>query len=222
MIVLAAPLMALVSLGATVGEQMPPTGSSACEIHVWTARQFHTLTEGAIWNNVEDSAYSPHGKQSKERSVPIDPLSPGDQRALLETLDLPALLHEPGARVIFHDEDSQRRPSGVGQTRQTNSASPCYAELTIAKNFFNRSELADRALRTMFILDDYGDQPMPKRSFASWGSTALQIFPAKVPENESAAQNELRAAFTANATKFAGFAFAQPKAKHNSGHTPAQ
>lgn len=185
--------------------------AGSCEIHVWPAGQLNTLTEGAVWNNTLNSAISPTGGKTRERTVPAGRLAPDGQRALLHEVDLGGMFHQPGATVIWHDGPSARHATGAKIARQTASESPCYVELTIAKNFFNRSALAERTLKTLLIFDDFGDQPTPRRSFMGWGSTELQIFPAKQPDLAGAADEELSKAFRNNIVKFAGYAFATPK-----------
>lgn len=202
----------LAALDSTAFAQTANT-STRCEIHVWTADRLHSLTEGAVWNNVLDSAITPHGERVRERAVPRSALDPEQQRTYLAALDLGTLLHAPGASVTVHTEASTRRATGAAAGRQTTSSAPCYYEVTIAKNFFNRSNLAERTLRTLVIFDDYGSQQVPQRSFVAWGTTELQIFPAKTPENEQAAADELAMAFKANITKFAGYAFAPRRKK---------
>ena len=186
----------------------------ACEIHIWAAERFNTLTEGAIWNNTLDSGFNNRPRKVGERGVPEHgPLDSSNQLKMLSALDLPSLLHNPSARIVVHDEPAKRRAVGPTTGRQAPSASPCYMELTVAKNFFNRSGLTDRTLRSMFIFDDCGDQAMPRRSFVGWGVTSLQIFPAKQLELAQAADDELANAFRANVAQFAKYAFTPPKKK---------
>jgi len=199
---------------ASIAQDAPSQPSGVCEIHVWPAERFNTLTEGAIWNNSLDSGFNGRPRKADERAVPEHgPLDRANQLNMLSALDLPVLLHNPGARIVVHDDAAKRRAIGPATGRQSSSTSSCYMELTVAKNFFNRSNLTDRTLRTMFVFDDYGDQAMPKRSFVGWGVTSLQIYPAKVPEFAQAADDELAGAFRANVTQFAQFAFTPPKKK---------
>ena len=199
---------------ASGAQDVPTPSTGGCEIHVWPAARFNTLTEGAIWNNSMDSGFNNRPRKADERTVPEHgPLDPDNQLKMLSSLDLPTLFHNPGARVVVHDEAAKRRAIGPATGRQSPSTSACYMELTVAKNFFNRSNLTDRTLRTMFIFDDYGDQAMPKKSFVAWGVTALQIFPAKQPELAQAASDELAKAFRDNVAQFAGYAFAPAKKK---------
>lgn len=198
-------------------QDAPPTApantiTDACEIHVWAAEKLNTLTEGAMWNNTLNSAIAPAGGKARERPVPPGRLEPDRQLALLRQVDLGTVLHHPGATVVMHDGPSARRSTVTVAARQTSSTSRCYVELTVAKNFFNRSGLAERTLRTLFAFDDFGDRPTPQRSFIGWASTELQIFPAKAPELAQAADDELATAFRANAVRFAGYAFA-PRGK---------
>jgi len=186
---------------------------SACEIHVWPSDRLYSLTAGAVWNNTLDSAISPHSGRVTERVVPPSALDSDDQRRHLAAIDLAALLRSPGATVVIHGDASKRRPTGAATERQTASTASCYRELTIAKNFFNRSPLAARTLRTMIIFDDFGAAPVPVRSFVSWAATELLIFPAKQPEIEQAAAAELAAAFKTNLNKFGLYAFRDRRKK---------
>lgn len=93
------------------------------------------------------------------------------------------------------------------------STAPCYLEVTIARNFFNRSGLTSRTLRTLVIYDEYRDQPAPARSFVSWASTDLSTFPAKKAEDEAAAAAEILAAFESNISKLSLYVTAPRKAK---------
>jgi len=189
-------------------------GSAApCEIHVWPSARLNSLTEGAIWNNVLDSAITPHGTRVTERAVPRTALDPQEQRTHLAAIDIAALLRAPGAIVTIHDDVSKRRVTGTPTGRQTSSTAACYRELTIAKNFFSRSGLGGRNLRTLALYDDFGGQAVPVRSFVGWAATQLMIFPAKKPDNEAAAAEELAAAFKSNISKFGGYVFAEPRKK---------
>lgn len=191
-----------------------PDPPNACVIHIWPADTLHTLTEGAVWNNVVDSAFRTYPGRTPERQVPPHgPLDPPGQRRLLATLDLPMLLHSPGATVVLHEDSSTRRPTGPATGRQTPSRSPCYVEVTVAKNFFNRSGLTSNTLRTLFIYDDYRDQLLPVRSFVAWGASPLTLFPAKQPDQAVAADTEIAEAFKANVLKFSNYAFATPRKK---------
>lgn len=211
---LLATAFCLVAPAASNAQDSSSTTPGACEIHVWPAERFNTLTEGAIWNNTLDSGFNNRPRKADERGVPEHgPLDSANQLKMLSALDLSTLLHNPGARVIVHDEAAKRRAVGPATGRQSPSTSICYMELTVAKNFFNRSGLTDRTLRTMLIFDDYGDQPMPRRSFVGWGVTTLQIFPAKEPGFAQAADDELANAFRANVAQFAKYAFTPPKKK---------
>ena len=187
--------------------------TAPCEIHVWPSARLNSLTEGAILNNVLDSAITPHGGRVTERAVPRTALDPEEQRAHLRAIDFAALLRAPGAVVTVHSEVSQRRVTGPPTGRQTASTAACYRELTIAKIFFSRSGLGSRNLRTLAIYDDFGAQPLSMRTFIGWAATPLKIFPAKQPESEAAAAAELAAAFKANITQFSGYVFAEPRKK---------
>lgn len=198
---------------AAAGADQPAQDPSQCEIHVWAADRLHSLTEGAIWNNVMDSAMTPHGGRVTERAVPPTALDPEIQRAQLAKLPIDRWFRLPGARVTIHAEPARRRANAPATGRQTASAAPCYREITIARNFFNRSGLTSRTLRTMVIYDEYGDQPAPARSFVSWATTALNTFPAKKPEDEAAAAAEILTAFESNLSQFSLYAIMARKPK---------
>lgn len=209
-----AAAICLVAPIASHAQDASPAAPGTCEIHIWAAERFNTLTEGAIWNNTLDSGFNNRPRKVDERGVPEHgPLDSGNQLKMMSALDLSALLHNPGAQIVVHEEPAKRRAVGPATGRQAPSASPCYMELTVAKNFFNRSGLTDRTLRSMFVFDDYGDQAMPRRSFVGWGVTTLVIFPAKQPELAKAADDELANAFRANVAQFAKYAFTPPKKK---------
>ena len=191
--------------------QTMPADTDKCEIHVWASDKLNTLTEGAIWNNTLNSALAPTPGKKGERAVPPGRLGPNSQITLLRDVELDKLLRHPGATIVMHDGPSARRASGTITSRQTASTSRCYVEFTVAKNFFSRSGLAERTLRTLFALDDFGDKQAPERSFIGWASTELQIFPAKTPQLAQSADDELAAAFRANTAQFAQFAFAPRK-----------
>lgn len=209
-------IIAMLAAASLPGAPQPaaPVSPGRCEIHVWPADAFHSLTEGAVWNNVLDSAFVTRPGRKPERQAPNPArgaLDPANQLELLAALDLPTLLHLPGAVMISHASVSTRRVVGPVAGRQTQSTSPCYMEVTVMKNFFNRSGLTHNTLRTLLILDDYRDRPQPVRSFAAWGVTPLSVFPAKSPEQTGAAQSELAEAFRHNVRQFGTYAFAPPR-----------
>lgn len=195
---------------ASIGQSTAPVG---CEIHVWPSARLNSLTEGAIWNNVLDSAITAHGARVTERAVPRSALDPQEQREHLAAINIAALLRTPDAAVTIHNDESKRRITGASGGRQTSSTSSCYMELTVAKNFFSRSAMAGRTLRSLVILDNFGPQQTPVRSFMAWADTPLLIFPAKQPKDDAAAAAELAAAFKNNLIKFAGYSLAEPRRK---------
>ncbi|MBW8842761.1 MAG: hypothetical protein JF608_13360, partial [Sphingomonadales bacterium] len=65
-----AAAICLVAPIASHAQDASPAAPGTCEIHIWAAERFNTLTEGAIWNNTLDSGFNNRPRKVDERGVP--------------------------------------------------------------------------------------------------------------------------------------------------------
>ena len=172
-----------------------------CELHIWPAPPFTTLTESFVWNHSADSAYK--GTESN-RTVPRqNPLSSENQLRLLGNPDLIRLLYFGPVTIVTHDAPLTRRAIGSAKTRIIESDSPCYYELIVSKIIYSDMPLAGRTLRVLFTVNQFSAASLAEKSYAGWGQAALRLFPAKPGEDVVAADRDLADAFEIN---FQGFA----------------
>lgn len=189
----------LIAALASTPVRAQSAGGSNCEFHLWPAAGVTTLTEGWVWNNVQNSAYTNRG----ERRLPPEPLGPADQLRIVAAADPASLLGLAGARIVPHPS-----PAAAVLGRRTDSTAACYAELEIAKIFYDKSALAGRELRALFVFRRFGAGSVSERRFTTFAATPLMLFPAKSQAGAAAAQDELAAALATDVRKFTAYAMA--------------
>lgn len=194
---LAAALAATVT--ATAHAEAP---ENECELHVWPAERFSSLTTGLLAGGLLDAAV--HAKGDRERKATLsDALDSANQVAALQTLDLPGLLHQPPARIVLHNEPLPRHTVNDIKTRRSDSHASCYSELIVADIFYQKAAIYGRSLKTLFIYRQFGASPTATRVFKEWGGNGLKLFPPKPGEDTEAAAHELVSVFKADFQEFA-------------------
>lgn len=191
-----------------VGDETQPTHAGTCELHIWPADDMQAVTQGWMWNNTVNQEYNAaKGGKPRPQTLMTD-----RQLALLQALDLPAMLGLAARQVVTHAEPLSRA-AAAATTRNAPSTSTCYEELVVSKLFYDRAPIAGKSLKSMIVLRTFGDAPEVRSSFATWAETGLRIFPAAAADQADAADAELAAAYQNNVRKFAGYLTAPKKPK---------
>lgn len=181
-----------------------------CELHVWPAERFSSMTTGLLAGGLLDAAV--HAKGDRERKATLsDALDSPNQVAALQTLDLSGLLHQTPAKIIVHNDPLPRHTVNDIKTRRSDSHAACYSELIVADIFYQKAAIYGRSLKTLFIYREFGASPTVTNVFKAWGGNGLKLFPPKPGEDTEAAANELVSVFKAD---FQEFARNEAKASH--------
>ncbi len=195
---------------SVAGEPPVEPAESACELHVWPSPGLRSTYYGWFHGGIVDGAVD--GREGYP-AVPADPIDSAAQAQLLGSLDLPALFHLPGHRLVVHTPTSPGGVTGAPNGRLAASASPCYAELITQDVFFQQDVITGRYLKTLFRFRDFEASTAPQRVFGTWTQTGLAAFPSQREEDAVAAEAELRQAFQANVTAFAAYLLKPRKSK---------
>jgi hypothetical protein len=186
-----------------------------CEIHVWPAERFQSLTTGWLGGGLLDAAI--HADRDKDnRTQMAASLDPVIQLEALQGLNLSELLALRPSRIVVHQTPLDRKTINKISTRRSDSASPCYAEVIVADMLYQKNVLLGRTLQTLFMVRDFGAATDKPRITKSWGGNPLTRFPPKEGEDVEAAAQELVDIFTKNFEEFAA------NARRSAARTPAR
>jgi hypothetical protein len=208
--VAAATLSACLPLGYVAAQEASPPSvpqpsastPTGCELHVWPAERFSSMTTGWLGGGLLDAAG--HAKGDRERKATMaNALDSVSQVSALSSLDLVKLLGQREATVITHDEPLTRHTVNDIKTRRSDSKSPCYSELIVADLFYHKAAIYGRSLKALFIYREFGSSATATRIYKSWGGNGLKLFPPKPGEDVEAANNELVSVFKADLEEFA-------------------
>lgn len=178
-----------------------------CELHVWPAERFSSMTTGllsgfgALGALADASAHANRDKSNRTQMASA--LDPQGQLDALNAIQLTEQLHAKPARVVLHPEPLDRKTVTKISTRRAASTSPCYSELIVADVFYHKAAMWGRALRTQFIYRDFGAASDKPWTYKSWGGNSLKLFPPKEGEDVQAANQELVQVFSADFAEFA-------------------
>lgn len=206
------PLAALTALSfaspmlaqdAPPAETAPATTSvPACELHVWPAERFSSITQGWLGGGLLDAAiYADKDKDNRSKmATALD--RPGQLEALA-AMPLTTLLALPESQVITHDEVLDRKTINKIDTRRAASEASCYNEIIVADVFYHKAPIYGRSLKTLFMVRRFGEAKAKPRIYKSWGGNGLKLFPPQEGEDVTAATDELVQVFKANFEEFA-------------------
>ena len=178
-----------------------------CELHVWPAERFSSMTTGllsgfgALGAIADASAHANRDKSNRTQMASA--LDPQGQLDALNAIQLTELLHAKPAKVVLHPEPLDRKTVTKISTRRATSSSPCYSELIVADIFYHKAAMWGRALRTQFLYRDFGAANDKPWTYKSWGGNSLKLFPPKEGEDVQAANQELVQVFSADFAEFA-------------------
>ena len=126
-------------------------------------------------------------------------LGPEFQKRALQSIDLVAELNLPeGTAIMFEEPIEDRGISTKSKTRLTNSNAPCYAELLVTQNLYQKKAIYGRSLNNRFIFKDFRDGLTETNMVKGRGGNGLSHFPPKTTDETEAAEADLLQAFTAN------------------------
>ena len=181
----------------------PVAQPPGCELHVWPAERFSSMTTGLLGGGLLDAAIHADTDKNNRTQIASALDSQGHVDAL-NSLDLAALLKVHPARVIVHNEPLVRHTVNDIKTRRSDSQASCYSELIVADLFYQKAAIYGRTLRALFIYRDFGaNGQTATRIYKNWGGNGLKLFPPKPGEDVSAANAELTTVFKADFQEFA-------------------
>ena len=126
-------------------------------------------------------------------------LGPEFQKRALQSIDLVAELNLPeGTAIMFEEPIEDRGISTKSKTRLTDSNAPCYAELLVTQNLYQKKAIYGRSLNNRFIFKDFRDGLTETKMVKGRGGNGLSHFPPKTTDETEAAEADLLQAFTAN------------------------
>lgn len=191
----------------TVSAGAAQAQDTACELHVWPGQNFSATTTGFFGSmgGAVDYALNDaiHGKDNRSRQAQIaNALDTEGQLTVLRSMNLAELFGLSQTNVVYH-EQPMPLAGQTSKTRNSDSASSCYAELVVGYNSYTKAALSHRIFETSFAVRDFGsarNNPIRIRAAAMSG---LRFFPPKEGEDQQPAFDELRAAFKQNLGFFA-------------------
>lgn len=184
-------------------ETMTDAGPSGCELHVFPTlegqAQTTTLLSGfGVIGAVADAAAN-KDRNISEAEYLKEALGPRFQVAALETIDLRTELKMPAdTEIIYETPIADRKITTKVKTRLTESTAPCYAELIITQNLYQKKAIYGRSLNNRFIFKDFRNGEEKAKMVKGRGGNGLSHFPPKTTDETEAAEADLLAAFTAN------------------------
>ena len=187
---------------AAAAQPDPAPESNGCELHVWPAERFMSMSSGLLGPSLLDAVGHAEGDRRRKAAM-ANALDSPSQLAALTSLDLVGLLKQRQATVITHAEPLERHTINTIKTRRSDSKSPYYSELFVADLFYQKAALSGRSLKSLFIYRDFGSSQTATRIYKNWGGNGLKLFPPKPGEDIEAANNELVTVFKSDFQEFA-------------------
>ena len=176
-----------------------------CELHVWPAQATGAVTAGVLSNFGLIGAYADHENNRDatlhDQVTLIQTLTLAQQAQAVVETDLPHLLGMGQVRLIFQTEPIDPRTAPRQGSRLSESAAPCYAELIVSLNEYRDSAVRGDSLKTTLTFKDF--RAGAARITSGSEASALHHFPARKPEQEQLAKQDVSDAFAANLRAFA-------------------
>ncbi|TIX51309.1 hypothetical protein [Alteraurantiacibacter aquimixticola] len=187
----------------------PAPAAEACELHVFPTIEgqaqnigFLSAAGGVIGAAVE--AANNEDRNISEAEYLRDALGPRFQVESFQTIDLPeALALAEGTQVIYETPIADRNITTRVKTRLTESTAPCYVELIVTQNLYQKKVIYGRSLNNRFIFKDFRNGEEEARLVKGRGGNGLTHFPPETVEEREAADADLRQAFLANFMEYA-------------------
>jgi len=207
-VVFAAVALALAS--PAQGQPPAPAASDTdnCEFHVWPADALMSVYYGWFHGSIVNGQVS--GRPGYPR-VPPDPIGTRTQSEILAEMQPHRLLGRDDYRLVVHAEALPSRAIRTTAGRLTDSTSHCYAELIVDDVVLQQGAIDGSFLNVLIHYRDFGPDPTPRRSFATWSQTRLTVFPPGSPEQLERALAEIRQAYRHDFILFAQAALRPPR-----------
>ncbi|WP_284124584.1 hypothetical protein [Parerythrobacter aestuarii] len=179
-----------------------------CYLHVFPTLEGQAQTTSLLSGFGAIGAIADAAK-NKDRNVSEaeylkEALGPRFQVAALKQIDLVGELNLPeGTAVRYETPIADRKITTKVKTRLTESTAPCYAELIVTQNFYQKKAIYGRSLNNRFIFKDFRTGKDSTTLVKGRGGNGLSHFPPKTTDETEAAEEDLRQAFTANFVEYA-------------------
>lgn len=183
------------------------TTAPSCELKVFPTLEGQAQTTGllsgfGIVGAVADAAVN-KDRNISEGDYLREALGPKFQVASLQSIDLVSELKLPEGTAISYEEPiADRKITTKAKTRLTESTAPCYAELIITQNLYQKKAIYGRSLNNRFIFKDFRTGKTSAALVKGRGGNGLSHFPPKTTDETEAAETDLREAFTKNFLEF--------------------
>ncbi len=194
---------AMAATPALAQDAAAASATGACELHVFPtlegqAQTTSLLSGFGIIGAVADAAAN-KDRNISEAEYLKEALGPKFQVAALGTIDLVSALKLPaGTTVSYEAPIEDRKVSTKEKTRLTSSTAPCYAELLVTQNLYQKKAIYGRSLNNRFIFKDFRTGKTETSLVKGRGGNGLSHFPPKTTDETEAAEADLLQAFTKN------------------------
>lgn len=180
----------------------------ACELHIFPTTEGQAQTTGWLSGlgavgAVVDAA-SNQSRNVNDAEYLRDALGPQFQVEALQSIDVVETLHLPeGTQVVFEVPIADRDITTKVKTRLTESTAPCYVELIVTQNLYQKRAIYGRSLNNRFIYKDFRNGEEEADMVKGRGGNGLSSFPPETEEERVEAEADLRQAFIGNFVEYA-------------------
>lgn len=179
----------------------------ACELHVFPTLEGQALTTSllsgfGVVGAIADAA-AHKNRNVNDAAYLKEALGPQMQVDAIRALDVVQALKLPPSQVFFDTPIADRKITTKAATRLTSSTAPCYAELIVTQNLYQKKAIYGRSLNNRFVFKDFRGGRREATLVKGRGGNGLSQFPPKTEAEADAAEQDLRTAFAANFTEFA-------------------
>lgn len=184
-----------------------PAPLPACELHVFPTLEGQAMTTGwlsgfGVIGSIADASAN-KDRNINEAAYLKEALGPKMQVDALKSIDLVAALGLPPSQVIFETPIADRKITTKATTRLSSSTAPCYYELIVTQNFYQKAAIYGRSLNNRFIFKDFSGGRTSTKLVKGRGGNGLSYFPPKTTDETEQAEKELREVFLKNFLEFA-------------------
>lgn len=178
-----------------------------CELHIFPSPEGEAVTTGwlsglGVVGAVAD-AVANDGKNKSEGDYLRDALGPEMQVYAMKSMDVVEEMNLPPSQIIFQDALQDRKVYTKEKTRLSDSTAPCYFELIVTQNFYQKAAIYGRSLNNRYVFKDFRNGVEQAKLVKGRGGNGLKHFPPKTPEESEMAEEDLRRAFVENFKEFA-------------------
>ena len=185
----------------------PAEAVPSCELHVFPTLEGQAMTTSmlsgfGIIGAVADAAAN-KDRNVSETEYLKEALGPRLQVEAMNRLDLVSLLKLDPSQIVFETPIADRDITTKAANRLSSSTAPCYVELIVTQNLYQKKAIYGRSLNNRFVFKDFREGKDKAKLVKGRGGNGLEHFPPKTTDETEAAEDELRTVFAANLTEFA-------------------